>query len=520
MSLYGQVGLAASGEAAVFRLGDMQVRPASREIEGPGGVAMLEPRVLQVLLALAEARGEVLGREALMARCWSGLVVGEDSLTRAIGELRKALRTVDGGVSIETIPKTGYRLRNEPPPADAGAATDRAIAAVPLSSVSRRRVLLAAGVGVAVVGGGAAWWLSPGSDEARAGALVDQATTVMRDDRWGPVDPIVLLREAIRLHPGGAKAWGKLALARRDLVGAATDPPEARAIADCRDAAKEALARDPAQADALVALATLDPIYTDWLAVEERLMALSKRFPDHEDVMVALGSLYAATGRTNDCQRVRARLVAIEPLSPTYAAQAAYAHWLAGNHGEMNRLADHALRTWPGNGLVWDMRMFTLGFTGRAAEALEMIERKGSLEDFYPPLLGEAHVAAFKAQTGAGSVEAAVAAAVAAGPWRQSTAAAAIPLLASLGAADQAFALANAYFLGRGPIKMPNRFGAPQPSAREARRRETEYLFRPTARSLWPDARFAPLCGEIGLMDYWRAAGVRPDLLGTRPFSI
>ena len=73
-----------------FRLGDLQVRPAVRGLAGPGGTETLEPRVMQVLVALARAGGEVVSRDGLIASCWEGRIVGEDAIQRCIARLLEA----------------------------------------------------------------------------------------------------------------------------------------------------------------------------------------------------------------------------------------------------------------------------------------------------------------------------------------------------------------------------------------------------------------------------------------------
>ena len=71
----------------------------------------LEPLVMDLLCILAEHPGEVIMREDLIDRLW-GIDRGSDeSLTRAVSVLRKALRNAGTSeIFIETIPKRGYRL--------------------------------------------------------------------------------------------------------------------------------------------------------------------------------------------------------------------------------------------------------------------------------------------------------------------------------------------------------------------------------------------------------------------------
>jgi DNA-binding winged helix-turn-helix (wHTH) protein len=521
--------------AIPFTIGALTVRPAPRELEGPGGLVAIEPRVMQVFLVLSRAGTAVVSREALLASCWPGMVVGDDSLNRAIAELRKALRRAAAGINVETIPKTGYRLSHESPqpvplagqpetirpqqgdpaPASAPAAVANAL---PGSSRSRRRALLfTLAASAAGLGAWATWRGAASERDSRVEALVVQAAAVMRDDRWGTIDPMVLLREAIRLRPGHAKAWGLYTLASRDFARSAAEPPAFAAISDCRAAAKQALAIDPRQVDALTALATLEPFYANWLPSEQRLLDLVRRFPDQEAPMVAIADLYVSTGRTADSLRVRARLSEIEPTSLRYALDALAAAWMASDRIQQAARLEHVLRTWPAdNAEIINFHFEYLGFTGHPAQALDLIGRQGN-PGTNAPLVFEAHVAAFSALAGRGTMDAAIEASLAAARYRQSSAMQMIPLLAFLGALDQAFAVADGYYLARGPVKVPHRFGKARPSVDEMRDRDTTWLFAPGSRSLWPDPRFRALCTEIGLVDYWRSAGVRPDVPGMAP---
>src|ERR1700692_3185623 len=94
-----------------FRLGDILVRPSLREIRAGETVETLEPRVMQVLVVLAAARGAVVSRDELILKCWGGRIVGEAAINRCIWTLRE-LGEKNGGAAfkIETIPRVGYRL--------------------------------------------------------------------------------------------------------------------------------------------------------------------------------------------------------------------------------------------------------------------------------------------------------------------------------------------------------------------------------------------------------------------------
>src|SRR5438270_171898 len=98
-------------QEADFDLGSLRVRPARCEVAGDGLSQTLQRRVMQVLVALAEARGSVVSHNDLVIRCWRGLSVSDDAIVRCISMLRKlAADYPDASFAIETIPGVGYRL--------------------------------------------------------------------------------------------------------------------------------------------------------------------------------------------------------------------------------------------------------------------------------------------------------------------------------------------------------------------------------------------------------------------------
>lgn len=94
-----------------FLLGELRVYPATRQVEIGGRKGTLEPRVMQVLVALARAEGSVVSRDELIETCWNGRIVGEDAIHRVLFRLRGVASGIGGGnFSIETIRGVGYRL--------------------------------------------------------------------------------------------------------------------------------------------------------------------------------------------------------------------------------------------------------------------------------------------------------------------------------------------------------------------------------------------------------------------------
>ena len=95
-----------------FDLGTLRVRPSRRQLVlGTDEVHTLEPKVMQVLIALAGAKGEVVSRDRLNDLCWEGRVVGDHSINRCILALRRIARGFEPPpYRIETFAGIGYAL--------------------------------------------------------------------------------------------------------------------------------------------------------------------------------------------------------------------------------------------------------------------------------------------------------------------------------------------------------------------------------------------------------------------------
>lgn len=96
---------------APFRLDAWRIDPASREASDGTRERRLSPRAVRLLSALVAAEGGVVSRAALLDAVWPGIHVGDESLTQAVAEIRRALGpAADGRALVETVPKAGYRL--------------------------------------------------------------------------------------------------------------------------------------------------------------------------------------------------------------------------------------------------------------------------------------------------------------------------------------------------------------------------------------------------------------------------
>jgi Tol biopolymer transport system component/DNA-binding winged helix-turn-helix (wHTH) protein len=94
-----------------FRIGDWLVEPLQNYLARGDTRVKLDPKVMQVLLYLAERPNEVAEKEKVIESVWAGTFVTDEVLTNAIFELRKALGDdAKDPRYIQTVPRKGYRL--------------------------------------------------------------------------------------------------------------------------------------------------------------------------------------------------------------------------------------------------------------------------------------------------------------------------------------------------------------------------------------------------------------------------
>jgi TolB-like protein/DNA-binding winged helix-turn-helix (wHTH) protein len=94
-----------------FRVGPWLVEPSLNSISCRGATVRLEPKVMEVLICLAQHAGETLSKETLFHTVWPDTFVTDDVLKHSISELRRVLEDdAREPRVIQTIPKRGYRL--------------------------------------------------------------------------------------------------------------------------------------------------------------------------------------------------------------------------------------------------------------------------------------------------------------------------------------------------------------------------------------------------------------------------
>ena len=95
----------------VVQIGEWLVNPGLDTLRRGTETRKLEPRMMRLLLHLANAAGAVVSLDRLLDEVWSGVLVSPASVYQAVSQLRKFLGDVDPDPTyITTVPRRGYRL--------------------------------------------------------------------------------------------------------------------------------------------------------------------------------------------------------------------------------------------------------------------------------------------------------------------------------------------------------------------------------------------------------------------------
>jgi DNA-binding winged helix-turn-helix (wHTH) protein len=478
-----------------FQLGPMRVCPATRQIKTVGRHEIIEPRVMQVLVALYRA-GRIVTRDELFDLCWDGRIVGNDAINRTIGRIRQLATDLgEGAFHVETIPRVGYQLVH-------GCSPDRSAP----GRANRRKFLFAGAAAASVLAGIGAWqaWPSDPGVPAEARQLYDQAlafgsTGLAEDNRKA----IAALKQAVRIAPDYADAWAALALAYVAAISNES-PDRVEGFEVLRDEAiRRARDLDPGNVDATAAASLSTDYLGRWAEAEEsyrRLIAHDARFGNF---VLPLGFLYMDVGRWRDAVGA---LTASKKRgsSPPKAYMLSVALWSSGNIAAAEIELEEALQRWPQHNALWQTKVKLLALTGRPRAAqgllhdaanrpLEADQAGIALRSLFFEALATRNV--FDADRAVDAMVGSI----------QSVATDGVNTAincAALGRINIALDLLEGAMLGIG------RWAAPgPPDARMA----THPLFQPHARSLWTTPRFAALIDRLGLEDYWRRRKVVPD---------
>ncbi|MGB3393456.1 MAG: winged helix-turn-helix domain-containing protein [Stenotrophomonas sp.] len=177
-----------------LRIGEAHVDAGIRQITRDDGHCTRVPlKAMDVLTTLALQPGKVFSRQELLETVWPDTLPGDEVLTQAIAQLRRALGDGKPASYIETIAKRGYRLL---PSVQwlVEAGTDAADAASTAATDALRRrwpLLVAAVAGLSTLLL-AAWWLgnsSPAPAQQPAALTYERLTSRPGSELWPALSP-------------------------------------------------------------------------------------------------------------------------------------------------------------------------------------------------------------------------------------------------------------------------------------------------------------------------------------------
>ena len=383
---------------------------------------------------------------------------------------------------------------------------------VPSSGSDRRKLLLAGGAAVVLGAGGFAIWrerqpsmspeaqllLQKGMDALQANDALDP------EDEGTTAQAIALLSDATRLAPRSELAWGGLALAY--AARRRTAPVEERPGLEARGraAAESALSLDPSEPRSLAALRIMSPVYRNWLAAEQgarRTLAKNPKFPI---LLFVLSDVLGGVGRWREATELSNRLDRKKFLLPGAERKAIINLWSAGDLQAADEAIKGAIERWPKHRQVWRTQIAYLLYSGRASEALAVLNDTDARPLDVSTGLIDAATATARALTGQISRKEAIAANLSFLKTNPSPALAVAQACAAMGDAATSLDLLGGYYFGEGEWAGLAPLGGDQD-------RLTSVLFQPPMRNLWSRADFDRLLERIGLNEYWRKSRTVPD---------
>jgi len=496
-----------------FSVGPVSVQPSVRTVVRDGRREILEPRVMQVLVALGQSPGDVVSRDDLVEACWGGRIVGDDAVNRVIARLRRTADGIGSGVfAVDTVTRVGYRLRlldlvETPEPAEV----------TRKRGLNRRDMMVGGGAVAATTTLGVGWVLrdrfAEASISAESAAMLQQAKVAQwQSTREGQNQAIGLYRQVVMREPTYADGWGYLATAYAWAAHYRRSDEAAMLRQRARAAAQQGFTLDSDNPLALLGSATARPFVGNWLAIGKALRDAVSRRPKNDDLSFSLALLLGSTGH---CAEALKYLKLVLPSGPTPAVYFYQAQllWSAGRMEELDNLLTDARRLYPTHFALWFMRFYSFIFSGRAQEAIALSADTLSL----PTGIDPEEIAAVTRVAQAIATPAPAATAAITDEWMQRArkgagyAENAAQFMTILGRIDEAFAVLRAYYFSEGFDCGEIRFTSSQGTYTPHNDRLTWFLFNPALAPLRADQRFARLVERVGLSAYWRASGNLPD---------
>jgi DNA-binding winged helix-turn-helix (wHTH) protein len=100
----------------MIRFGSFQIEARTWLLTKDGQSVDLSPRLVEILAHIVSRGGEIVTKDELLDKFWAGVNVSENTLTRAIADIRKAIGDdANAPLYLETASRRGYRFVGEKP---------------------------------------------------------------------------------------------------------------------------------------------------------------------------------------------------------------------------------------------------------------------------------------------------------------------------------------------------------------------------------------------------------------------
>jgi tetratricopeptide (TPR) repeat protein len=412
--------------------------------------------------------------------------------------------------AIEKVAKPPPAPDRAPPPAPAPAPAiqpaPRTINTRATGAVSRRTAIAgaSAALGAVALAGGGYWWSTHRREDPRVQAILDAAEDSLRKEATDE-ETVRSLQRAVAMQPDNAQALGLLALVNSMLAQTSDDKDTPRLVDAAEKAARQALSMNANEPSALLAMFELQGSTLDWFTRDQRLRQIIGIDPNNFGAISELVLLTQGTGFCRESYDWNERALAIEPLSPDILGRRAMKLWILGRPSEADKVVDQLRSLYPNDPWVGFVRFETYVFTGRIRAAQAMLDSNA------PGHGGTAETTVWRTclaaldQRSAAAIAKAREACVHGALASPEFASQAVVIMSTLGDLNTAFDIANGLLLSEGPF-------VPRETGHEAGWRiSTQWMFTPPAAPLRADPRFLPLCDDVGITDYWRKRGRKPD---------
>jgi len=304
----------------VYEFGAYLLDVGERRLWNAGQIVSLAPKGHDVLVALVRRAGTLVTKRELLDLVWRDVSVEEGVLSVYISALRKSLGdSAETATYIETVPRAGYRFSAN--------VSRRTVAAEPLSMK---------------------WPIGVLPAQPEVSELIGRGRTCLMSASRSEIPRAVeAFRSAIELDPHYAPAHAGLAVAHCAEAELRLAAPDV-AYTSARAAALRALAMEPSNADAQVALGTV-LFLSDWnwngaRRSLERALALNA---DHTEGWLLYGRLLEALGYLDEGLAAKQRVLERDPSSATVHLQIAVTYWNQRRYDDMIAWATRSLELDP-----------------------------------------------------------------------------------------------------------------------------------------------------------------------------